>query len=141
MILPDLNVLLYAYNPHVAQHAKALDWWQRVVDGAELIGLPHEVLFGFVRIATNPRLGAATVSLGDARNVVESWLGLTHVRVLLPGPDHWSRVLDLMTQSHSAGKVLSDAILAAYAIANKATLYSNDTDFARFHGLRWENPI
>ncbi|MGK0185870.1 MAG: putative nucleic acid-binding protein [Verrucomicrobiales bacterium] len=56
-------------------------------------------------------------------------------------PDHWSQVLDLMTQSHSAGKVLSNAILAAYAIVNKATLYSNDSDFARFDGLRWENPI
>ncbi len=141
MILPDLNVLLYAYNPHAPQHAKALDWWQKAVDGSELIGLPHEIPFGFVRIATNPRLGAATVSLSDARNVVESWLNLAHARILLPGPDHWTQVMDLMAQTHSAGKVLSDAILATYAISNNATLYSNDSDFARFHGLQWENPI
>ncbi|MEM7387425.1 MAG: TA system VapC family ribonuclease toxin [Verrucomicrobiota bacterium] len=141
MILPDLNLLLYAYNPHAARHAKALEWWQGAVRGPELIGLPHEVLFGFVRIATNPRLGAATVSLTIARNAVESWLNLAHARLFLPGPDHWSQVMDLMKQSHSAGRVLSDAILATYAISNNATLYSNDSDFARFEGLKWENPI
>ncbi len=141
MILPDLNVLLYAYNPHASQHAKALGWWQEAVNSPELIGLPHEVLFGFVRIATNARLGAAAVSLQDARSVVESWLNLAHARILLPGPDHWAQVMDLMNQSHSAGRVLSDAILAAYAIVNRATLYSNDSDFARFEGLSWENPI
>ena len=141
MILPDLNLLLYAYNPKVPQHAKALAWWEDAVNGTELIGLPHEILFSFIRISTNPRLGDATVPLTQARTVVESWQQLSHSRILTPGPDHFSQVLDLMHHSHSAGSVLSDAILASYAITNRATLYSNDTDFARFEGLRWKNPL
>ncbi len=63
MILPDLNIILYAYNPHVPQHEAARDWWQNAVEGAELIALPHEILFGFVRISTNRRLGVSGLAL------------------------------------------------------------------------------
>ena len=141
MVLPDLNLLLFAYNPHAPQHAKALEWWESVVNGDELIGLPHEILFGFLRIATNPALGEAAVPFRAARRVVEGWIGLPNSRILLPGPDHFRIVAELMETSCSVGRVLSDAVLAAFAIANRATLYSSDSDFARFEGLRWENPL
>ena len=141
MILPDLNLLLYAYNPHVVQYQKASKWWGESINGEELIGFPHEVLFGFVRIATNPKLGEAAVPLVDARNVVESWLALPNAKLLLPSPNHFNRTMQLMEQSMSIGPVLSDAVLAAYAIENRATLYSNDVDFARFPGLDWKNPL
>lgn len=141
MILPDLNLLLYAYNPHVRQHATAHAWWLSVVNGTELIGLPNEVAFGFVRIATNQRLGAAAVDLKTARATVESWLDLPQARMLPPTPNHWRVVMDLMEAAQATGAVLSDAILAAYAIENRATLYSNDADFSRFDGLTWHNPL
>lgn len=46
-----------------------------------------------------------------------------------------------MTAAMAAGPVLSDAILAAYAIEHRATLFTNDADFARFPGLQWDNPL
>lgn len=141
MILPDLNLLLYAYNSHMPQHGEALHWWAAAMNGDELIGLPLEVAFGFIRVATNPRLGPAKVALADARRVVDSWLNLPQARVLSPGALHFARVMDLMAAAMAAGPVLSDAILAAYAIEHRATLYSNDGDFARFPGLKWENPL
>lgn len=141
MILPDLNLLLYAYNPHMPQHVKARPWWENVMNGDELIGLPFEVLFGFIRVATNPQLGAARVALADARRVVEGWLELPQVRTLTPTALHFSRVLDLMATAMATGPVLSDAILAAYAIEHRATMLTNDGDFARFPGLEWKNPL
>ena len=36
---------------------------------------------------------------------------------------------------------MMDAHLAALAIEHQAELHSNDTDFSRFSGLRWRNPI
>jgi toxin-antitoxin system PIN domain toxin len=141
VILPDLNLLLYAYNPRVPQHAVAHAWWTQTISDTEMIGLPHEVSLGFIRIATNRRLGAAAVDLATARETVELWLGLPHVRVLLPGPTHFLRVLDLMEAARVTGATLSDAILAAHAIENRATLFSNDADFSRFPGLRWHNPL
>jgi len=111
------------------------------MNGEELIGMPLEVAFGFIRVATNPRLGPAKVALVDARRVVEGWLDLPQARVLTPGASHFSRVMDLMAAAIAAGPVLSDAILAAYAIEHRATLFTNDADFARFPGLQWENPL
>lgn len=84
MILSDLNILLHAYNPHVPQHAKAAAWWDSSMGGDELIGLPLEVSLGFVRIATNPRLGKARVPLASANATVEFSLSLPITRVLLP---------------------------------------------------------
>ncbi len=141
MILPDLNLLLYAYNPHSPQHSLARQWWEAVLNGDELIGLPNEVSLGFVRIATNTRLGAAAVSLAAARQVVEGWLQLPHARVLTPSDRHFQRVMDLMEKAMATGAVLADAILAAYAIEHRARLCSNDADFSRFPGLAWENPL
>ncbi|MGA1237805.1 MAG: TA system VapC family ribonuclease toxin [Limisphaerales bacterium] len=141
MILPDLNLLLYAYNPHMPQHERARCWWEGVMNSDELICMPFEVVFGFIRIASHPRLGPARVALADARRVVESWLELPQLRTLTPSAMHFGRVMDLMTAAMAAGSVLSDAILAAYAIENRATLFTSDVDFARFPGLRWENPL
>ena len=99
------------------------------------------MLFGFVRISTNARLGAAAVPVERARAVVEAWLELPIVRTIVPTAGHFRRVMDLMRQAMIRGSVLSDAILAAYAIEHRATLCSNDADFARFTGLDWHNPL
>ena len=141
MILPDLNLLLYAYNPHAPQHARAKAWWESAINGRELIGLPNEVTLGFVRIATNPRLGAAAVPLSAAQAVVEGWLKIPVARVLLPQEDHVLKVMAFMERSATSGQLASDASLAVYAIESRATLCSNDSDFARFPGLTWKNPL
>lgn len=141
MILPDLNLLLYAYNAHLPQHAAAHQWWTSVIDGDELIGFPYEITFGFVRIATHQRLGFAAIDLKTARSTVESWLDLPQARILTPSPNHWRIILDLMESAQASGTVLSDAVLAGYAIENRAILYSNDADFSRFKRLKWVNPL
>lgn len=141
MILPDLNLLLYAYNAHVPQHQRARVWWEESMNNDELIALPHEILFGFVRIATHPRFGPAAVSLEQARGVVELWTDLPQARLIAPTPGHFSRVMDLMSRAMARGPVVSDAILAAYAIEHRARLCTNDGDFARFPGLDWHNPL
>ena len=141
MILPDLNLLLYAYNPFTPQHDRARAWWESALNGCELIGLPHEVTLGFVRIATNPRLGASAVSLAVARDVLNTWMEAPPIRVLLPKETHVMQVCKLMEQCKCSGALTSDASLAVYAIENRALLCSNDADFARFPGLEWANPL
>lgn len=141
MILPDINLLLYAYNVHVPQHGAALRWWESAMNGTELIGLPNEVTLGFIRIATNPRLGPASVPLQAARQVVEMWLKLPNVRVLTPPADHFAKVINLVAQAMGSGTLVSDAVLASYAIENRAVLYTNDVDFSRFPALNWRNPL
>lgn len=141
MILPDINVLLYAYNSATPQYAAARSWWENALNGNEGIGIPHEVTLGFVRIATNPKLRDASVSLEKAVSVVSSWLRAPNVNILLPEPDHAERVFELLRISNSSGTLMSDASLAVYAIRHRATLFSNDGDFSRFPGLKWANPL
>ena len=141
MIIPDLNLLLHAYNRQSDQHARLATWWRAVMNGDELVGFPHEVIFGFLRIATSPRLGIAAVDFAAGEAVVKRWLEWPQVRVLQSDPEHAVRVLGLMRSAEGRGPLISDAILASYAIANRATLCSNDSDFARFPGLDWNNPL
>jgi uncharacterized protein len=141
MILPDLNLLLYAYNPHPQQHHKAAEWWNGAVNSEELIGIPNEICLGFVLIASNPRLGIAAVSVAEARAVVTSWLDLPQARILSPSANHFQQVMDLAEAAQIKGAVISDAVLAAFAIQHRATLYSSDTDFSKFRDLSWKNPL
>lgn len=141
MILPDLNILLYAYNPFAAHHAPARKWWEDTLAGKEIIGLPNEVTLGFVRIATHPKLGSAIVPMKAAKQVVLGWLSHPGVRVLLPREDHTTKVIDLMERAGVSGALTLDASLAVHAIENRATLCSNDADFSRFPGLDWKNPL
>jgi predicted nucleic acid-binding protein len=41
----------------------------------------------------------------------------------------------------AGGALTSDASLAVHAMENLATLCINDSDFARFPGLDWKNPL
>lgn len=141
MILPDLNLLLYAYNPFARDHERARRWWETTLRSGEIIGLPNEISLGFVRIATHPRLGPATVPVEAAKRVVLGWLAHKGARVLLPKEDHVAKVLDLMEIAGVSGAVASDASLAVYAMQHRATLCTNDADFARFPGLEWRNPL
>ncbi|MBV9339761.1 MAG: PIN domain-containing protein [Acidobacteria bacterium] len=54
---------------------------------------------------------------------------------------HPEILFDLLVTLGIAGNLTSDAHLAALAIEYQAELVSTDTDFARFPGLRWFNPL
>jgi predicted nucleic acid-binding protein len=48
---------------------------------------------------------------------------------------------ELLGPLGTGGNLTSDAHLAALAIEHGAELCSSDTDFARFRGLNWRNPL
>jgi predicted nucleic acid-binding protein len=49
--------------------------------------------------------------------------------------------MELLERTMGSGGLVSDAVLAVHALENRATLYSNDSDFSRFPGLDWRNPL
>jgi len=141
MIIPDLNLLLYAEISSFPEHAGARKWWEAALCGSEEVALTMPTAFGFIRIATNPRVFDPPLAVDDAINRVNAWLEQPNTRVLLPGPRHLEISFRLLRDLGAAGNLTTDAQLAALAIEHNATLYSNDTDFARFGGLRWNNPL
>jgi len=140
MKVVDVNVLLYAVNPDLDPHGKIRRWWEHALAGDESIGLPWLVLSGFLRISTNPRVYAQTLTVDEALGQVEGWLSAEIVTTISEKPDHWGSFRKLLSEAGTAGILTTDAHLAALAISHDATLVSCDNDFARFADLRWEKP-
>ena len=141
MKIVDLNVLLYAVNSDAAAHERVRAWWEAALNGEETIGLPWIVLLGFLRLATNPRVFPRPLVPDAAAARVDKWLAQPNVRVVPEKDDQWKVLKSLLHQSGMAGNLTTDAHLAALALTRDASLVSCDTDFARFKGLRLENPL
>ena len=141
MIIPDINLLVYAHNKAAALHAPARDWWEELIGRQQPVGLAWVVAFGFVRLVTHPAVLTMPLSPADALARVRGWLAQPEVRLIDPGPRHLQLVDDLFRATSVAGSLTTDTHLAALAIENQAELHSNDADFSRFPGLRWVNPL
>jgi len=141
MIIADINMLLYATLDSFAQHAKARAWWEAVLVGDREIGLPIPVVFGYVRIATNRKVFSPPLSVASAIGRVEEWLASPVARLIIPGPRHLEIAFRLLTETGTAANLTTDAQIAAAAIELQAELHSNDSDFGRFKGLQWVNPL
>ena len=141
MIVPDTNLLVYAYNKQALRHEPARAWWERILNGNTPIGLPWITSSGFIRIMTHRRITAEPLSPDHAVDLVRSWLDQPNVVILQPGPKFAGLFLGYLEKLGVAGNLTTDAQLAALAVENQAELHSNDTDFSRFDGLRWRNPL
>ncbi|MEQ1912687.1 MAG: type II toxin-antitoxin system VapC family toxin [Vicinamibacterales bacterium] len=141
MIIPDINVLIYAYDSESPFHEQALTWWQNCLSGTEPVGLVPVVLFGFVRVSTSPRAFRHPMATTEATGHLRSWLGQPIAQMLTPSAQHVEQVVGLLDQIGTAGNLVTDAQIAAVAIEYDATVHTSDTDFVRFPGVRWLNPI
>lgn len=137
MILPDVNLLIYAYNSTAPDHAAARLWWEDVMTRGEEIGLPWNVALGFVRLMTNSKIIQPPMPLAAALAEVKRWISAPNVTLIYPTNRHW----DELEKIGWTGAAVSDAHLAALAIEHDAELCTNDTDFSRCAGLRWKNPL
>jgi toxin-antitoxin system PIN domain toxin len=141
MIIADVNLLVYAHNVAAPLHERARVWWEDLITRQQPIGLPWAVAFGFVRLVTHASVLTNPLSPLDALARVRGWLAQPEVRIVEPGPRHLVIVGDLFRSTGVAGSLTTDTHLAALAIEHQAELCSNDSDFGRFPGLRWVNPI
>jgi toxin-antitoxin system PIN domain toxin len=141
MIVPDVNLLVYAYNSDAPGHEQAQQWWADLMNGHQDVGLPWAVSLGFIRLMTNVKVLTDPLTAGEALFHVKSWLERTQVSILNPGPRHLQILDNFAEQQLLASNLTIDAHLAALAIENNAELHSNDADFFRFPGLRHRNPL
>ena len=141
MILPDVSILVHAYNTGSLHHKSARAWWEETLTQPRPVGLPWVSILGFVRIMTRRGILQIPMYPNEAILRVRSWLALPGVQILTPGEFHAEIFFRLIEHVGTAGDLTTDAHLAALAIEYRAELASTDTDFARFPGLRWFNPV
>jgi hypothetical protein len=136
----DANVLIYAVNSDSPHHERARAWLDGALAGDEGVGFAWAVVLAFLRLATSRSVFDRPLSVGEAVAVVRTWLGSRGAVMVEPGPRHLDSMAALLVAAGSAGNLVSDAHLAALAIEDDAILVTFDTDFARFAGLRWQQP-
>ncbi len=142
MLLPDVNVLIYAHvEDSVPDHAEYAGWLARLAGGPEPFALSILVLSGFIRVVTNPRILGSPSTLDQAFAFVSSLAERPNARIVGPGPDHLAILERLCRESGATGKLVADAQHAAVAIEHGCTMVSVDSDFSRFPGLRWRHPL
>jgi uncharacterized protein len=141
VLIPDINILVYAYNADAREHVRAREWWERTLTQSRPVGMPWITALGFIRISTHRSILNAPMFPKDAIRAVRAWLDVPRVQILTPGDRHAEILFGLLDRLGTAGNLTTDAHLAALAIEYQAELVSTDADFARFPGLRWFNPL
>ena len=141
MIILDANVLLYAYDSGAEGHVEVRRWLAHQFRSNEMIGLPWISLWAFLRVSTNLRVHRSPLSLKEAFEAIEEILRMPRAHLIQPGPNHCEILQRLANSAQANGPRMTDAVLAAIAVEQGATLASTDRDFARFADLDWVNPL
>ena len=141
MILPDVNVLVYAHRKDSVNHGGYRDWLEGILNGDSAFGLSDLVVSGYLRIVTHPRIFVQPSSLPEAMEFAEGLRACPHRVAVNPGPDHWRIFRRLCDESGAKGNLVPDAYFAALAIERGCEWITTDRDFARFPGLRWRHPL
>jgi toxin-antitoxin system PIN domain toxin len=141
VILPDVNVLVYAHREDTKEHRALGLWLEEVIGADQPYALSDVVLSGFIRVVTHPRIFREPSSLDDALSFAEQLLDQSNCVLVQPGPRHWDIFAKLCRTASARGKLIPDAFFAALAIEAGCEWVTTDRDFARFEGLRWRHPL
>lgn len=141
MILVDVNLLVYVIDEDSPFHSKALKWWESQLQTGGTVCLSWNSIYGFLRVVTNARALPNPLPLAVAFQRVDEWLALPQIRVLQPTSEHFAGLKKMLKERAASPKLISDAHFAALALEHDCELCSADSDFGRFTGLRWQNPL
>lgn len=141
MILPDVNVLLYAHKRDLERHDEYREWLRALLTSRSAFALSDLVLCGVIRIATHPRVFDPPSTMGEVLDFVTRIRERPNRVSVSPGPRHWDIFLSLCRSGGVKGNLVPDAYLAALAIESGSELATTDRDFARFPELRWRHPL
>ena len=141
MILPDVNVLLYAMRRDAKQHDEYRAWLHDVINGDDPFGMSTQALASVIRISTHPSAFAPPSTIAEALGFCRTVLASEQCVVIRPGPLHWKIFSELCEQSHTKGNMVQDAWFAALAIEAGCEWITTDRDYSRFAGLRWRAPF
>jgi uncharacterized protein len=141
LILPDVNVLIYAFRVDSADHSQYKNWLAELVNGDAAYGIAPQVLSSLARICTHPRIYREPSPIEEALAFCNVLLEAPNATVISPQDRHWSIFQTLCTRSKATGNLVPDAWLAALAIEAGCEWITTDGDFARFEGLSWRRPF
>lgn len=141
MILPDVNVLVYAYRREAEGHDAYAAWLNAMVAGQDELALVDHCLTGFLRIVTNPRILTDPAPASDAFRFVDGLRVARRGRTVAATTATWDVLAKNVSQDRGIrGNLVPDAYLAALAISHGCRLATADRGFARYPGLDFFDP-
>lgn len=140
MILPDVNVLIYAFRRDVPQYNVCNPWLTNVVENDSLFGLSPLTLGALVRVTTNSRSYREPSTLAEAFTFCNYLREQPNCQLVEPGERHWDIFQRLCIETNTRGPRVTDAWFAALAIEWGCEWVTMDRDYARFPGLKWSVP-
>ncbi len=141
LVLPDVNVLVYAHREDADNHLKYRAWLEALLNGDAAYGVCSVVLSGFLRVATHPKVFRSPSTINQAIAFAEQIRSRPNAVPVEPGPRHWGIFRRLCVDHGVRGNLVPDAYLAALAIESGCEWVSADRDFNRFQELRWRHPL
>ena len=141
MILVDANILLYAEDALHPDNERARLWWDETLSGRDPVCLCWIVLAAYVRVGTNRRVFERPLSVAEAVSRVDSWLDQPCTRIVRSTERHWEVLRTLLVDGNAAANLVTDAHIAALAIEHGCRSATTDTNFSKFPGLKWFNPL
>lgn len=141
MILPDVNILVYAHREDTQNHPAYRLWLEGVLNGDQAYGIADIVLSGFLRVVTHPRMFNPPSTIEQALTFAKEVRNRPNCVVIRPGPRHWTIFEGLCKTANVKGNLVPDAYLAALAIESGSTWITTDRDYSRFPQLNWRHPL
>jgi toxin-antitoxin system PIN domain toxin len=139
VILCDVSVLLHAMVESSPHHRVCHRELERLRSTPREMAVSELILAAVVRIGTNPRIFQPCPTTDEVFAFVDAMRAPREVRVVAPGPRHWTIFKDLIASTGIQGPDTTDAYLAALALEHGCEWWTTDGGFSRFSGLRWRN--
>jgi hypothetical protein len=137
----DTNVLVYATDTGSDVGDVARELIERLARGPDLFYVFWPALMGFVRVATHPSINERPLTPSEAVDSVAALLARPNVRAPGEGAG-FLQVYEATAPKMTRGRQVPDAHIAALMRQHGvATIYTRDTDFRRFDGIRVEDPF
>ncbi len=140
MLLPDVNLLVYAHREDSPHHVQCLEWLEALINSDEAFAMSELVLSGFLRIVTHPKIFNPPSDLEDALSFIGQIRKQPNCILVFPKERHWGIFTKLCKEANAKGNLIPDAYHAALAIEAGCEWITTDRDFSRFSGLRWSSP-
>ena len=140
-MLVDANLLLYATDSTSPHHEAAARWLTAALRGNRRVGIPWQSVGAFLRISTNPRIYRNPLSAEQSWQCVRGWLAADPAWMPAASEATAAILGELVTGLRVTAGLVPDAMLAALAVEHGLTVISTDSDFARFPGVPWHNPL
>ena len=141
MRLVDVNVLVYAFREDAPRHAEFKTWLEDSVGSDEAFAVSDQILSGFLRVVTHPRVFHPATPLGPALAFADAFRTRPNAVAIAPAARHWDIFQRLCREADARGNLVPDAWLAALAMESGCEFITTDRDYARFSGLRWHHPL